>query len=151
MTAIPGLNRRRMLAASTAGLTMAATPRAFGQSAYKAKAETYPSNPLGVRAIIYTIVTPDLTASIHFYRNIMGFELISQGKLGVRPPKMEGVGEPGRAYALIRTMEPGEEHGIWRRRWGRRRTGHAQDRTSSIQDMRSSNACRAAWTCPMKP
>lgn len=114
MTAIPGLNRRRMLAASAAGLTMAATPRAFGQSAYKAKADTYPTNPLGVRAIIYTIVTPDLAASIHFYRDIMGFELISQGKLEGRLPKMEGVGEPGRAYALIRTMEQGEEHGIVR-------------------------------------
>ncbi len=108
------LNRRDLLALSAASLAVAATPRAFGQAPYPAKAEAYPTNPLGVRAVIYTIVTPDLPASIHFYRDIMGFDLIGQGRLGGRIPTMAGVGGAGRAYAFIRTMEPGQEHGILR-------------------------------------
>jgi catechol 2,3-dioxygenase-like lactoylglutathione lyase family enzyme len=73
-----------------------------------------PTNPLGVRAYIYTIVTPDIDASIHYYCELMGYDLIGRDHLEGPLPALEGVGKPGRAYAFIRTMAPGIESGMLR-------------------------------------
>jgi catechol 2,3-dioxygenase-like lactoylglutathione lyase family enzyme len=71
----------------------------------KGKSVGTPTNPLAARNHIFTIVTPDLEASIRFYRDLMGYELLRQGKLAGRLPTVAGAGEPGRRYALIRAYE----------------------------------------------
>jgi catechol 2,3-dioxygenase-like lactoylglutathione lyase family enzyme len=71
----------------------------------KMKAEPSATNPLATRNYIYTVVTPDMAASIHFYRDVMGFELVEQGKLEGRLPTVAGVGGTGRKYALLRAFE----------------------------------------------
>jgi catechol 2,3-dioxygenase-like lactoylglutathione lyase family enzyme len=43
-----------------------------------------------------------MAASIRFYRDLMGYELVRTGQLEGKPPNAPGVGGPGRAYALIR-------------------------------------------------
>jgi len=67
----------------------------------KAKA----GDPFASRAYVYTIVTPDLEASIHFYRDVMGHELIDRGTLAGPAPTMPGAGPAGREYALLRHHE----------------------------------------------
>jgi catechol 2,3-dioxygenase-like lactoylglutathione lyase family enzyme len=71
-----------------------------------------PTNPLAARANIYTVVTPDMAASIRFYTDVMGYELIDKGALAGRPPTVAGAGEAGRKYALIRPYEA--ENGVVR-------------------------------------
>ena len=60
-----------------------------------------PTNPFAVRVLGSTIVTPDMAASLHFYRDLMGFAVIGQGRLGGRSSTAPGVGGDGRAYTLI--------------------------------------------------
>jgi catechol 2,3-dioxygenase-like lactoylglutathione lyase family enzyme len=75
-------------------------------------AETTPTNPLGVRAYIYTIVTPSLTASLDYYCRLMGYDLVGEGVLK-DPPALSGLAA-GRRYAFVRTMAPGLESGMLR-------------------------------------
>ncbi len=108
------LSRRQTLQASTAfaaAMAMGAFTRPVEAAA---KIAPVPTNLLGVRSHIYTIVTPDLDASIHFYRDIMGYDLIGRGKLGAHLPNLPGIGNAGRAYAFIRTMDTGVEGGVLR-------------------------------------
>jgi catechol 2,3-dioxygenase-like lactoylglutathione lyase family enzyme len=61
-----------------------------------------PTNPNAVRSYIYTVVTPDMDASIHFYRDIVGYDLLERGVLDSHVPTVAGAGGAGRAYALLR-------------------------------------------------
>jgi catechol 2,3-dioxygenase-like lactoylglutathione lyase family enzyme len=97
--------------AATTGLSLSA--RAQEDDTFPEPKDS-PSNPLNVKGYIYTIVTPDMDASIHFYRDIMGFELVGRGKLAGPLPKLPGVGAPGRDYAFIRTLAPGRKNGMLR-------------------------------------
>ncbi len=49
-----------------------------------------------------TVVTPDLEASIAFYREALGYELLRRGTLAEPVPAVEGAGEAGRLFALLR-------------------------------------------------
>src|SRR2546421_120052 len=62
-----------------------------------------PTNQLDARAYVFTVVTPDLDASIAYYRDLMGYAVLRRGKLEGRLPKVPGAGHAGRGYALIRT------------------------------------------------
>jgi catechol 2,3-dioxygenase-like lactoylglutathione lyase family enzyme len=79
-------------------------------AAYIAREKVAPTGVslLGARIEIFTIVTPDLDASLRFYHDIMGFPVIAKGKLGSRLPTVAGVGNAGRAYAIVKTTETGE-------------------------------------------
>jgi catechol 2,3-dioxygenase-like lactoylglutathione lyase family enzyme len=64
-----------------------------------------PDNPFAARAAIYTIVAPDIEASVRFYRDVIGYQLLSRGVLADPIPRMAGVGQAGRPYALLRHAE----------------------------------------------
>jgi catechol 2,3-dioxygenase-like lactoylglutathione lyase family enzyme len=64
------------------------------------------TNPYAVRVLGSTLVTPDMEASMHFYRDVMGYEIFQRGKLEDHLPTVPGVGAPGRFYALVRSREP---------------------------------------------
>ena len=49
-----------------------------------------------------TVVTPDIEASIAFYRDALGYELLRRGTLTQPVPAADGAGEVGRAFALLR-------------------------------------------------
>lgn len=99
-----GISRRHLLKSSAAG----AAASVLG--ALPATAETFSSvekkpsgtNPECVRSHIFTVVTPDMEASLRFYRDIIGYEVIQNGKLSGRLPTVPGVGGVGRRHALVR-------------------------------------------------
>lgn len=62
-------------------------------------------NPFGARSYVYTIVTPDMGASLAFYRDVMGYACIGQGIVGVDVPTIAGTSVAGRAWVLLRHDE----------------------------------------------
>lgn len=64
-------------------------------------AKSLPTNPLALRLALVTVVTPDMDASLHFYRDLLGYELAKVGVLGTPMPTVAGVGVAGRKYALL--------------------------------------------------
>ncbi len=99
------VNRRQVLgfsAAAVIGLTSTAdaVPKSRPVSG-PPPASALPTNPLALRLALVTVVTPDLDASLHFYRDLLGYELAKTGILGTRLPTVEGVGAAGRKYALL--------------------------------------------------
>jgi catechol 2,3-dioxygenase-like lactoylglutathione lyase family enzyme len=103
------IDRRRALKYSAAALMVAAAKPSFAAPPVApavpssfAKAEATATNPFAARAYIFTVVTPDMEASLHFYRDIVGYDLIDRGKLDGHLPTVAGVGEAGREYALLR-------------------------------------------------
>jgi catechol 2,3-dioxygenase-like lactoylglutathione lyase family enzyme len=108
------IDRRQALIQPAAALSMAAVGVAGrGRRALaddggwlpREKATPRAGDPYASRAYVYTVVTPDMDASIHFYRDVMGHELIDRGKLSGVMPTMAGVGDAGRPYALLRHHE----------------------------------------------
>ena len=59
------------------------------------------SNPLAVKVIVFTTVSPDVDASIRFYTQVMGFELLQDTRLTERVSTAPGAGGAGRRCALI--------------------------------------------------
>jgi catechol 2,3-dioxygenase-like lactoylglutathione lyase family enzyme len=97
------LSRRSAIQGASAGLLgIAASRWALGEPRAKIVPAAGPTNPFSACVSIGTIVTPDMAASIRFYRDLMGYELVRTGQLEGKPPNAPGVGGPGRAYALIR-------------------------------------------------
>jgi catechol 2,3-dioxygenase-like lactoylglutathione lyase family enzyme len=82
------------LMATGVGRPAEAEPRAAGGT------KPSPTNPMASSMSCATVITPDMKASIHFYRDLMGYELAQTGKLEGQLPALEGIA-PGRAYALI--------------------------------------------------
>lgn len=76
--------------------------------------EPTPDNPLATVPHIFTVVTPDMAASLDFYRAVMGYELVRRGALGPTLPFAEA-GPIGRDFALLRYPgSQGEERGVLR-------------------------------------
>jgi catechol 2,3-dioxygenase-like lactoylglutathione lyase family enzyme len=46
-----------------------------------------------------------MEASLHFYRDILGYDVLDRGRLGHGLPTMPGVGSQGRGFALLRHNE----------------------------------------------
>jgi catechol 2,3-dioxygenase-like lactoylglutathione lyase family enzyme len=96
------VNRRQVLGLSAAAaLSLAARSIAKPESTAKPPAaKSLPTNPLALRMAIVTVVTPDMDASLHFYRDLLGYEVAQRGVLN-HLPTVAGVGEQGRKYALL--------------------------------------------------
>ena len=58
------------------------------------------ANPLAAKITTFTVVSPDLAASIHFYRDVIGFDLLDEGRLA-GASTVPGAGEEGRPYATL--------------------------------------------------
>jgi catechol 2,3-dioxygenase-like lactoylglutathione lyase family enzyme len=96
-------NRRQILgysAAALAGLTSSGLTAAKPADPAPV-AQPLPTNPLAARLAVVTVVTPDMDASLHFYRDLLGYELARRGTLKGRLPTVPGVGEAGRQYAIL--------------------------------------------------
>ncbi len=111
-TASPLSGVQNAFAASSGAASSGAASSGAASPAPKPYPAPTPTNPLAARANIYTVVTPDMAASIHFYRDVMGYELIDSGALAGPLPTVPGVGFVGRKYALIRPFEA--ENGVVR-------------------------------------
>ena len=111
-----GIDRRQVLmsgvalgsAALTATAASAAASSASGKSTSPSVGNVHKgfpivpaeeSNPLDAKIVAFTTVSPDIDASIRFYREAMGFELFDEGKLQEPVSTAPGAGKPGRRYA----------------------------------------------------
>jgi catechol 2,3-dioxygenase-like lactoylglutathione lyase family enzyme len=113
------INRREALGVSALALGAAFTPiSAQAQSASTnpdAKVVNghviYPvagSNPLECKITAFTTVSPDVKASITFYRDVIGMTLADEGTLADGLSTAPGVGRKGRRYAIL-NMPPGSD------------------------------------------
>ncbi len=59
------------------------------------------SNPLDVKVTVFTTVSKDVDASIRFYTQVMGFELLEDARLADAVSTAPGAGGKGRRHALI--------------------------------------------------
>jgi len=63
------------------------------------------ANPLGAKIITFTTVSPDVDASIRFYRDIIGMTLHSDIELPAGLTDAPGIGKAGRRHALLTMPE----------------------------------------------
>ena len=105
------MNRRDVLQASA----MAVSAGVLGAAGAKAEAsELEPhaqrgyalspledSNPLEARIVVFTTVSPDVDASIRFYRDVIGMSLADEGPLPAEITSAPGAGDAGRRYAIL--------------------------------------------------
>ena len=136
------LNRREALGVSLAAVTAAthvgeaatatattATPTASDQPrpaqgfGFTPIAE---SNPLEAKITVFTTVSPDVDASIRFYRDVIGMTLAEDGTLPADISSAPGVGKAGRRHAVL--TGPGS-----RRRRARSRTARAPARARATR------------------
>ena len=66
------------------------------------------SNPLEARIVVFTIVSPDVDASIRFYTEVIGMTLVDEGALPADATSAPGVGKAGRRHATLQMPEPSE-------------------------------------------
>jgi catechol 2,3-dioxygenase-like lactoylglutathione lyase family enzyme len=59
------------------------------------------SNPLQAKIVVFNTVSPDVDASIRFYRDVIGMRLADEGTLPADISSAPGVGKRGRRYALL--------------------------------------------------
>ena len=114
------MNRRDVLQASamamSAGIlgSTAAEKAAAAQAAEGEASEAAPrvqsgltlapledSNPLEAKIVVFTTVSPDVDASIRFYRDVIGMSLAEEGELRAGMTNAPGVGKPPRRYAIM--------------------------------------------------
>jgi len=104
------MNRRNMLRASALAMTAAVGgPRpAAGQSSSQSVLPFgFPltpreqSNPLQAKIAVFNTVSPDVDASIRFYRDVIGMHLADEGTLAADISSAPGVGKRGRRYAML--------------------------------------------------
>ena len=105
------MNRRDVLQASA--LAMGATLSGAGNTAAtQAPAVPQPqtgfpispiegSNPLDAKIEAFTTVSPDVDASIAFYRDVIGMRLADEGTLPADITTAPGAGKAGRRYAML--------------------------------------------------
>ena len=105
------MNRRDVLQASA----MAVSAGVLGGTMSKGRAnESQPaaqqgfsftplddSNPLEAKIVVFTTVSPDVDASIRFYRDIIGMALADEDKLPADLTTAPGAGKSGRRYAIL--------------------------------------------------
>lgn len=59
------------------------------------------ANPLGAKIITYTTVSPDVEASIKFYRDVIGMTVHSDAALPAGLSNAPGIGDAGRRHVLL--------------------------------------------------
>jgi catechol 2,3-dioxygenase-like lactoylglutathione lyase family enzyme len=105
------MDRRTMLKMSLAtgqaligGALISAAPNETARAADETNTPDA-SNPYAARPLIFTVATPDIEASIRFYRDLLDHDLIGRGVLDAHAPREVGA-IPGRRYALLHALEP---------------------------------------------
>ena len=63
------------------------------------------ANPLEVKIAVFTTVSPDVDASIKFYRDVIGMNFISDERLPVGISTAPGIGRAGRRHVLLAMPE----------------------------------------------
>lgn len=102
------ISRRHVLGLGAAAVTSALFSRiGFASEEPHFVDKRWPTNPLNAIGCINTVVTRDLDASLRFYCDLLGYELLKRSTLGAKRPTVEGVGNVGRRYALVRTNPNG--------------------------------------------
>jgi catechol 2,3-dioxygenase-like lactoylglutathione lyase family enzyme len=104
------MNRRNLLQATA----LAATATVSGGRAKAADSPARPqprggfvltpladSNPLEAKIVAFTTVSPDVDASIIFYRDVIGMSVVDEGTLPGDVSSAPGVGKRGRRYAIL--------------------------------------------------
>lgn len=99
------MNRRELLGApvTLAAAAAMATPQPGAAQTHSGWG-MYPqegSNPLQCKIVCLTTVSPSVDASIKFYTEVMGFQLLEQGQLDMKATTAPGAGKGQRRYALI--------------------------------------------------
>jgi catechol 2,3-dioxygenase-like lactoylglutathione lyase family enzyme len=79
----------------------ARTVASVGQSTGFALTPAEQSNPLEAKIVVFNTVSPDVDASIRFYRDVIGMRLADEGTLPADISSAPGVGKAGRRYALL--------------------------------------------------
>ena len=59
------------------------------------------SNPLEAKIVVFTTVSPDVDASIRFYRDVIGMSLAEEGELRGDETTAPGIGRAPRRYAIL--------------------------------------------------
>ena len=59
------------------------------------------SNPLEAKIVVFTTVSPDVDASIRFYRDVIGMTLADEGAIPADQTTAPGAGSGGRRYAVL--------------------------------------------------
>ena len=110
------MNRREALGASVAAMTAASqipAPVAAASRAAPANPDAprevqgygftplAESNPLEAKITAFTTVSPDVDASIRFYRDVIGMTLADDGTLAGDVSGAPGLGRPGRRHAVL--------------------------------------------------
>ncbi len=103
------LTRRRVLGLGIAAVAAATVPlrRVAAAEEPHFVERRWPTNPMNACGCLNTVVTADVEASVRFYRDLLGYEVVRRGTLGTRRPTIAGAGDAGRPYVLIRTNPTG--------------------------------------------
>ena len=109
------MNRRDVLQASTLAMGAALTGvgKAAAQSAEPQAQSGFSiapiagSNPLEAKIVVFNTVSPDVDASIVFYRDVIGMTLADDGTLPADITTAPGAGKAGRRYAILNMPESG--------------------------------------------
>lgn len=59
------------------------------------------SNPLEAKIVVFTTVSPDVDASIRFYRDVIGMSLADEGELRADETTAPGIGKARRRYSIL--------------------------------------------------
>ncbi len=59
------------------------------------------SNPLEAKIVVFTTVSPDVDASIRFYRDVIGMDLAEEGVFPADLTTAPGIGKARRRYAIL--------------------------------------------------
>ncbi len=111
------MNRRDAIGASLAAATAVATSASSAAAASRATPAApadqprevagfgftplAEANPLEAKITVFTTVSPDVDASIRFYRDVIGMTLAEDGTLPGDISTAPGVGRPGRRHAVL--------------------------------------------------
>jgi hypothetical protein len=72
--------------------------RQTGFGVYPANDE---SNPLGAKIVTHTVVSPDMEASVRFYRDVMGYSIGAEGRTAEGQTSAPGAGRGSRRYVIF--------------------------------------------------
>ncbi len=111
------LNRRDAISASLGAMTAATASSPSAEAASRASpvapadqprevsgfgfTPIANANPLEAKITVFTTVSPDVDASIHFYRDVIGMTLAEDGTLPGDISSAPGVGRSGRRHAVL--------------------------------------------------
>lgn len=96
-----GITRRTAMASALVLAAMGRTAMADIAKSHYGPPTPKPTNPLAARVYVHSVVTPDLDASIRFYRDGFGLVEGASGTIAPGLPEAIGAGLAGRRYVLM--------------------------------------------------